>query len=163
MGNMSGLELPDTIKMVITDFDGVVTDNCVYISDDGIISRKINFKDVVGFYLLKRNGIDIAIISGEKNSAIETIAKNLEIKEVYQNIREKLPVLKEIIAKKNLSQDEYLYIGDDINDLECLNYAKYAVTVPNSTDKVKAVENIQITKYSGGTGAFREVADCLTN
>ncbi len=160
---MSGLKLPDTIKMVITDFDGVVTDNCVYISDDGIISRKINFKDVVGFYLLKRNGIDVAIISGEKNSAIETIAKNLEIKEVYQNIREKLPVLKEIIAKKNLSQDEYLYIGDDINDLECLNYAKYRVTVPNSTDKVKAVEDIQITEYSGGTGAFREVADCLTN
>jgi len=160
---MSGLKLPDTIKMVITDFDGVVTDNCVYISDDGIISRKINFKDVVGFYLLKRNGIDVAIISGEKNSAIETIAKNLEIKEVYQNIREKLPVLKEIIERKNLSQEEYLYIGDDINDLECLNYAKYRVTVPNSTDKVKAVENIQITEYSGGTGAFREVADCLTN
>lgn len=160
---MSGLKLPNTIKMVITDFDGVVTDNCVYISDDGIISRKINFKDVVGFYLLKRNGIDVAIISGEKNSAIETIAKNLDIKEVYQNIRDKLPVLKEILSKKNLSQEEYLYIGDDINDLECLNYAKYRVTVPNSTDKVKATEHIQITQNSGGAGAFREVADCLTN
>jgi len=163
MGNMSGLELPNTIKMVITDFDGVVTDNCVYISDDGIMSRKINFKDVVGFYLLKRNNIDIAIISGEKNSAIETIAKNLEIKEVYQSIRDKLPILKEIIAKKNLSQEEYLYIGDDINDIECLNYAKYAITVPNSTDKVKAIKNIQITTHSGGTGALREVADCLIN
>ena len=163
MGQMSGLKLPDTIKMVITDFDGVVTDNCVYISDDGIMSRKINFKDVVGFYLLKRNNIDIAIISGEKNAAIETIAKNLKIKEVYQNIREKLPVLKEIIERKNLSQEEYLYIGDDINDLECLNYAKYRVTVPNSTEKVKAVEDIQITEYSGGTGAFREVADCLVD
>lgn len=163
MGNMGGLKLPKTIKMVITDFDGVVTDNCVYISDDGIMSRKINFKDVVGFYLLKRNNIDIAIISGEKNAAIETIVKNLEIKEVHQSIRNKLPVLKEIIAKKNLSQEEYLYIGDDINDIECLNYAKYAVTVPNSTDKVKAIENIQITEHSGGTGAIREVADCLTN
>ena len=160
---MSGLKLPDTIKMVITDFDGVVTDNCVYISDDGIMSRKINFKDVVGFYLLKRNNIDIAIISGEKNAAIETIAKNLEIREVYQNIRNKLPVLKEIVAKKNLTQEEYLYIGDDINDIECLNYAKYALTVPNSTEKVKAVENIQITVHSGGTGAIREVADCLVN
>lgn len=160
---MSELKLPDTIKMVITDFDGVVTDNCVYISDDGIMSRKINFKDVVGFYLLKRNNIDIAIISGEKNAAIETIAKNLEIREVYQNIRNKLPVLKEIVAKKNLTQEEYLYIGDDINDIECLNYAKYALTVPNSTEKVKAVENIQITVHSGGTGAIREVADCLVN
>ena len=46
---MTELSLPNTIKMVITDFDGIVTDNCVYISDDGILSRKINFKDVVGF------------------------------------------------------------------------------------------------------------------
>lgn len=163
MGNMSKLKLPDTIKMVITDFDGVVTDNCVYISDDGIMSRKINFKDVVGFYLLKKNGIDVAIISGEKNSAIETIAKNLDIKEVHQRIRDKLPVMKEIILKNNLSQEQYLYIGDDINDLECLNYAKYKITVPNSSEKIKAVGEIQITENFGGNGAFREVADCLTN
>ena len=160
---MSELKLPATIKMVITDFDGVVTDNCVYISDDGIMSRKINFKDVVGFYLLKKNGIDVAIISGEKNSAIETIAKNLDIKEVQQRIRDKLPVMKEIILKNNLSQEQYLYIGDDINDLECLNYAKYKITVPNSTEKIKAVGGIQITENFGGNGAFREVADCLTN
>ena len=149
--------------MVITDFDGVITDNCVYISDDGIMSRKINFKDVVGFYMLKRNGIDIAIISGEKNAAIETIAKNLEIKEVYQRIRDKLPILKDILKRKNLSQDEYLYIGDEINDIDCLNYAKYRITVPNATDKVKAIENIQMTETCGGNGALREVADCLVN
>ncbi|MBP3846443.1 HAD hydrolase family protein [bacterium] len=160
---MSNLKLPNTIKMVITDFDGVITDNCVYISDDGVMSRKINFKDVVGFYMLKRNGIDIAIISGEKNAAIETIAKNLEIKEVYQSIRDKLPILKDILSRKNLSQDEYLYIGDEINDIECLNYSKYRITVPNATDKVKAITNIQMTQVCGGNGAFREVADCLTN
>lgn len=160
---MSNLKLPNTIKMVITDFDGVITDNCVYISDDGIMSRKINFKDVVGFYMLKRNGIDIAIISGEKNAAIETIAKNLEIKEVYQRIRDKLPILKDILNRKKLSQDEYLYIGDEINDIECLNYAKYRITVPNATDKVKAIENIQMTETCGGNGALREVADCLVN
>ena len=87
---------------------------------------------------------------------------NLSYVERYEN---SISVKKEFLKTnwKNLSQEEYLYIGDDINDLECLNYAKYRVTVPNSTDKVKAVENIQITEYSGGTGAFREVADCLTN
>lgn len=160
---MSKLNLPKTIKMIITDFDGVITDNCVYISDDGILSRKINFKDIVGFYVLKRNGIETGIISGEQNAAIETIAKNLEIREVYQKVREKLPILKEIIKKKNLSQEEYLYIGDDINDLECLNYAKYRITVPNAVNQVKNVDNIQITENNGGMGAFREVADCLIN
>ena len=53
--------------------------------------------------------------------------------------------------------------SDDINDLECLNYAKYKITVPNSTEKIKAVGEIQITENFGGNGAFREVADCLTN
>lgn len=160
---MTELKLPKTIKMVFTDFDGVITDNCVYISDDGILSRKINFKDVVGFYLLKKNNIDVAIISGERNAAIETIAKNLDIKEVHQRVRDKLPVLKSIISKNNLSPEEYLYIGDDINDIECLNYSKYRITVPNATDKVKAIENIQTTANAGGMGAFREVADCLVD
>jgi len=160
---MPGLNLPNTIKMVITDFDGIVTDNCVYIGDDGIMTRKLNFKDIIGFYKLKRNGIDVAIISGEKNSAIETIAKNCELTEIHQRIRVKIDVLKNIIAKYNLSQDEYLYIGDDYNDIECLEYAKYKITVPEAIKKVKEIENIMITEYNGGNGAFREVADCLTD
>ncbi len=161
--NQSKLNLPQSIKMVITDFDGVVTDNCVYISDDGQMSRKLNFKDIVGFFNLKKNGYNIAIISGERNSAIETIAKNCDIHEVHQRIRVKIDVLKQIVDKYNLSQDEYLYIGDDVNDIDCLNYAKYRITVPNATDRVKDVEGIQITANYGGDGAFREVADCLTN
>jgi 3-deoxy-D-manno-octulosonate 8-phosphate phosphatase KdsC-like HAD superfamily phosphatase len=65
------LNLPNTIKMVITDFDGIVTDNCVYINDDFSMSRKLNFKDVMAFSILKKNGFKIGIISGEKNSSIE--------------------------------------------------------------------------------------------
>ncbi len=158
---MSGIKLPNTIKMVITDFDGVVTDNCVYINEDFTMSRKLNFKDVMGFSILKKNGYDIAIISGEANSAIETMAKKFNIVEIHQNIRKKIDVLKSIIEKYNLSQEEYLYIGDDINDIECLEYAKYKITVPHSVDKVKNVKDIQITESDAGNGAFREVVDCL--
>ena len=69
--------------MVVTDFDGVITDNCVYINEDFSMSRKLNFKDIMGFFLLKRNGIDISIISGEKNSAIETMAQKFQITSKY--------------------------------------------------------------------------------
>lgn len=158
---MAKLELPKSIKMVVTDFDGVVTDNCVYINEDFSMSRKLNFKDVMGFYILKRNGYDIAIISGEGNSAIQTMAQKFGIEEIHQNIRVKIDVLKSILEKYNLAQDDYVYIGDDINDLECLNYAKYKITVPNAVEKVKAVDGIQITESLAGDGAFREVADCL--
>lgn len=147
--------------MVITDFDGVITDNCVYINEDFSMSRKLNFKDIMGFFLLKRNGIDISIISGEKNSAIETMAQKFQITEIHQNIRIKIDVLKDILKKYNLTQEEYVYIGDDVNDLECLNFAKYKITVPHAVEKVKKVDKIQITQSKAGNGAFREVADCL--
>lgn len=155
------LKLPDTIKMVITDFDGVVTDNCVYISDNGDMSRKLNFKDVMGFSILKKSGYEIAVISGEKNHAIEILAKKFDIKEVHTNIRKKIEVLKNIVEKYSYSQEEYLYIGDDINDLESLEFAKYRITVPHAPYALKNLDEIQITSYDGGDGAFREVADCL--
>ncbi len=158
---MGKLKLPKTIKMVITDFDGVVTDNCVYISDDFSMSRRLNFKDIMAFSLLKKNNYMIGIISGEKNAAIETLAQKFKVDEVHQNIRIKIDVLKGIIEKYNLSQEEYLYIGDDVNDVACLEFAKYKITVPHAVEKVKSVKDIQVTESTAGNGAFREVADCL--
>ena len=158
---MGKLQLPNTIKMVVTDFDGVLTDNCVYINEDFTMSRKLNFKDIMGVHLLRKNDFQIAIISGEKNSAIETLAKKFKIEEIHQDIRIKIDVLKSLIEKYSLSQEEYVYIGDDVNDLECLNFAKYKITVPHAVEKLKSAEGIQITENNGGDGAFREVADCL--
>lgn len=158
---MGKLQLPNTIKMVVTDFDGILTDNCVYINEDFTMSRKLNFKDIMGVHLLRKNDFQIAIISGEKNSAIETLAKKFKIEEIHQDIRIKIDVLKSLIEKYSLSQEEYVYIGDDVNDLECLNFAKYKITVPHAVEKLKSAEGIQITENNGGDGAFREVADCL--
>lgn len=158
---MSGLKLPNTIKMVITDFDGVVTDNCVYINEDFTTTRKLNFKDIMGFSILKKNNYEIAIISGEANSAIQLLAEKFDIKEIHQKIRIKIDVLKQIIEKYNLSPEEFLYIGDDINDVECLKFAKYKITVPHAVTKVKEIKDIQITENDAGNGAFREVVDCL--
>lgn len=155
------LNIPKTIKMIITDFDGVITDNCVYINEDFSMSRKLNFKDIMAFSILKKNRIMIGIISGEQNSSIEVIAKKFKVEEVHQNIRIKIDVLKNIISKYNLSPEEFVYIGDDINDMDCLKFAKYKITVPHAVSKVKEIEGIQITNSDGGNGAFREVVDCL--
>lgn len=155
------LKFPKTIKMVITDFDGIVTDNCVYIAANGDMSRKLNFKDVMAFSLLRKNGYKIGIISGEANSAIEILAKKFQIEEVHQGIRQKLEVLNAIIGKYNLNEDEYVYIGDDVNDYDSLCKAKYAVTVPTAVKKVREIEGIQITDTKSGDGAFREVVDAI--
>ena len=149
--------------MVITDFDGIVTDNCVYIDENGVMSRKLNFKDIMAFSILKKNGFKVGIISGETNSAIQLLSQKFDIEEIHQGIRNKLEVLKSIIDKYELSEEEYIYIGDDVNDYESLNYAKYAVTVPNAVDKILNLKDIQITTNCGGEGAFREVVDSVIN
>ena len=155
------LNIPKTIKFVITDFDGIITDNCVYVDSKGEMSRKINFKDIMAFSILKKNGYKIGIISGEANSAIELLKEKFDIEEIHQKIRTKIDVLKSIVVKYNLTQDEYIYIGDDVNDIESLKFSKYAFTVPEAVKKVKEIENIQITSANGGNGAFREIVDCL--
>lgn len=149
--------------MVITDFDGIITDNCVYIDSKGEMTRKLNFKDVMAFSILKKKDYKIAIISGEGNSAIKVLDEKFNLDEVYENIRIKIDVLKSIIDKYNLKSDEYLYIGDDINDIEALEFAQYKITVPDAVKRVKDIPNIQQTTQRGGDGAFREVVDCLTN
>lgn len=161
---MYDLKLPKTIKFVISDFDGIMTDNCIYINEDLKISRKLNFKDIMAVSLLRKAGIKVGFISGEKNPVIDLLAEKFEnVTENHQNIRVKIDVLKSIIKKNNLKTDEFLYIGDDINDIDCLNFASIKITVPNSTPAVKNVEGIQITTEKGGSGAFREVVDCLLN
>ena len=142
-------------------FDGIVTDNCVYIGANGEMSRKLNFKDVMGFSILRKNGYRMGIISGEKNSAIEIISKKFNVEEVHQGIRVKIDVIKSIVERYNLSEEEFVYIGDDINDYDSLTYAKYRVTVPDAVDKIKNIKDIQITAARGGEGAFREVVDAL--
>ena len=155
------IKLPDTIKVVITDFDGSVTDNCVYIDAKGEMTRKLNFKDVMAFSILRKKGYHIGIISGEKNSAIEILAKKFNIEEVHQGIRIKIDILKSIVERYNLKEDEFVYIGDDINDLDSLEYAKYPITVPDAVISVKNIKGIQITSTKGGEGAFREIVDAV--
>lgn len=158
---MSKLKFSENIKMVVTDFDGVITNNCVYVDEKGNMSRRLNFRDIMAFSLLKKNGYIIAIISGEKNSSIDLIKEKFEIEDVHCNIRIKKTVLENLLNKYGLKKDEYIYIGDDVNDKECLEMTKYKVTVNNAHKSILKIKNIQITKNNGGEGAFREIADCL--
>lgn len=155
------VSVPKSIKFVITDFDGIITDNCVYIDSKGDFSRKINFKDIMAFSILKKSGYKVGIISGEKNAAIDKISDTFKIDEVFQNIRTKIDVLKQIVTKYKLNEDEFIYIGDDINDYDSLIFTKHAYTVPNAVDKIKSINGIHITESRGGDGAFREIVDCL--
>ena len=149
--------------MIVSDFDGIFTDNSVIINADKTISRKVSFKDIMGVSLLVKNGYKVGFISGEKNPIIEMIAEKFNLTEIHMDIRDKLTVLKEIMSRNSLNIDEILYIGDDVNDKLCLEFVKTKITVPNENKKIKEIEDIQITEACGGDGAFREVVDCILN
>ena len=156
------LNINKNIKLIATDFDGVLTDGHVYyssVSDEEI--KKISFKDIMGISLAIKNNYKIAIISGEKNYIIDRLARKFNIEEVHQGIKDKLSVLKNISEKHFISFSEICYIGDDINDISALEKAGVAVTVPDANYKVKKVPGILITKANSGNGAFREVIDSL--
>lgn len=155
------LNLSSKIKLIVSDFDGIFTDNSIYIFDDGKAAKRINYKDIMGVSVAIKNGIDVAILSGSQGAAINYLEKTFELAGAFQGIRNKLPVLKELMEKYNLKPEEVLYIGDDINDVECLCHAGYCVTVSDANKKVLAVENIQITQALAGSGAFREVVDLI--
>ena len=160
---MSELKIPKTIKMIVSDFDGVMTDGGIYIDEELKMSRKLHYKDLMALSILRKNDIGLIFISGEKNPIMDLLAERFNLKEVHHDIRIKIDVLKSVIEKYGLKQGEFLYIGDDINDIDCLNFSDVKITVPNSSVAVKKVEGIQITNESGGSGAFREVVDCLFN
>jgi len=156
------LRLNNKIKLIATDFDGVLTDGYVFyssVSDEEL--KRISFKDIMGISLALKNNYKVAIISGDKNKIIDKLANKFALEDVHQGIKDKLSVLKSIADKYQLSQDEVCFIGDDINDIEALEWAGTAVTVPEANYKVHKVPNVITTATNAGNGVFREVIDLL--
>lgn len=156
-----GFKFGKNVKILVADFDGVFTDGGAYIDEQGNISKKINFADIMGLYHFLKNGYKFAIISGEESSAVHYLVNKLKLEDVYQGVRDKSAVMKEIMDKYSFKADEIIYAGDDINDIAPMNMVKYAVAPKNANYKVKKVKNIQVSKLAGGSGFIREITDSI--
>lgn len=149
------------IKLFVSDFDGIFTDGKLTVYSDGKTSKIIDYKDIMAVSIILKKGITFAIISGEKSEAIDILKGKFPQIEAFQNERNKIKILSDLMNKYNVSRENIIYMGDDINDIECLKIAGHSITVPNAHEKVKQLENIKITKNNGGNGAVREVADAI--
>ena len=149
------------IQLIISDFDGIFTDGKIEIFSDGKTSKKLDYKDIMGIAIVIKKGIKFVILSGEKSVAIDILKEKFPTIDTFQNERNKINVLKKLIEENNILPENVIYIGDDINDIECLNYVGYPMTVKDSHSTVKEIKNIHITKNNGGCGAFREIVDLL--
>jgi YrbI family 3-deoxy-D-manno-octulosonate 8-phosphate phosphatase len=151
-------QMPE-IKALIMDFDGVFTDDLVHVDQNGIESVSCSRSDGMGLELLRKSGYQLIVISKEKNPVVRARCEKLGI-ECYHGIEDKLTLLKKLLNEKGLNKDEIAYIGNDINDLECLKYAGYAVVPSDANSKVKPYAHLILNK-KGGQGALRELAEII--
>ena len=107
------------IKFLVLDVDGCLSDGKIIYTNSGDEIKSFNVKDGLAIKSWQEMGFDIAIITGRKSKIVEYRAKELNIKYFYQNVKDKLSKLKEIINDLNLKLDEVGAIGDDLNDLKC--------------------------------------------
>lgn len=149
----------ETIKLVVFDFDGVFTDNCVYVMQDGSEAVSCWRSDGLGLSKLKKLGLPIWVVSTEKNPVVSKRCIKLQI-ECMQGCEDKLSALNELIDRYQCSIDDVLYVGNDINDSECLRSVGLPVVVADAHPDV-----LGFAKYTtlnpGGRGAVREVCDMI--
>ena len=147
------------IKAVVFDFDGVFTDNRVIVSTTGEEFVICDRGDGMGTNLLADAGIKMLILSKEKNAVVTSRGKKLNI-EVIQGCDDKLPELKKWLKKNDIDAQQSAYIGNDINDLECLSHVGVSV-IPADAHPSEIDVATWILQHNGGRGAIREFADVL--
>ena len=149
------------IKLLLTDVDGVLTDNGVYYSESGEVMKRFSIRDGMGVERLRKlAGIDTGIITGETSPSVARRAEKLNIRELHLGIRNKLDRVSEIMERLQLQWEEMAYIGDDVNDLEVMEKVGIAACPADAMPQVSAIVHYHCGN-KGGYGAFREFAEWL--
>lgn len=147
------------IKLLILDFDGVLTDNRVLVNQDGIESVWCNRGDGWGIARLKEKNLEILVLSTETNQVVRARCQKLGI-DCIHGCDDKLAALKQIVAERSLSLEQVAYVGNDVNDLICMSHVGIPIAVADAVPKIKNISRI-ITTNRGGYGAVREVCDLI--
>lgn len=151
---------PSKVSLVVMDFDGVLTDNLVYIDENGLEKVASSRGDSMGIRLVREAlPIKFMVISTEINPVVTTRCNKLKL-EVFQGINDKAAVLRNVLRDLNIPAEEVVFIGNDVNDLECLELARYAVVPADAEPEIRRMADMVLTR-KGGRGAVREFCDTL--
>ncbi len=152
---------PKKVSLVVFDFDGVMTDDRVWVNQEGVESVVANRGDGMGIEMLLKAGFKALIISTEKNPVVAARAKKIGLP-YFHGVGNKPEILKTYLEQENISSEETVYVGNDVNDLPCFPLVAYAVVVADAHPDVCRKADYILTKR-GGYGAVREVCDILIN
>lgn len=149
----------ERIRLLVLDFDGVMTDNRVWVHQDGTESVACHRGDGLGIGRLRKRGLEILVISTETNPVVAARCRKLGLESI-QGCDDKLTALQRVALDRDLEPGRIAYVGNDLNDLECLGWVGTPIAVADALPEVLKVARL-ITQNRGGHGAVREVTDWL--
>ncbi|MEO8097276.1 MAG: acylneuraminate cytidylyltransferase [Acidobacteriota bacterium] len=146
-----------SLRLLVLDCDGVLTDNRVLVSDDGKESVSFSRADGYGISMLLEAGIEVAVLSKETNPVVSTRCRKLKIP-CIQGVDDKLPQLIDMASQRGLKATQIAYAGNDLNDLDCMRWAGLSIAVADAVPEVVQAAAI-VTRRNGGQHAVREICD----
>ena len=149
------------VKLIIYDFDGVMTDNKVYVDQNGKETVQVNRADGLGVSEIKKLGIEQIIISTEKNPVVSVRANKLGIN-CLQGIENKKEALINYCQRNDYELQYVAYVGNDINDMEAMEIAGSTFCPSDAHESIKNTSDY-VLDTKGGDGVVRELLDLLTN
>ncbi len=153
--------MPNKIDLIICDFDGVITDNRVWVDQDGTEMVAAFRSDSMRIKEVQAAGIEVMILSSEPNRVVEARAKKMGVEAIHGvAIHDKGRVMREVLEQKNVRAENVVYIGNDLNDLPCFEVAGWAVAVADAYPEVLRAADFVLSK-AGGHGALRELCDLI--
>jgi N-acylneuraminate cytidylyltransferase len=143
-------------KIIITDFDGCLTDDRVWLNQDGEEFVAANRKDGLAVKRLKTLGVEVIIASTETNKVVLARGNKMGV-EVLQGLADKAEAIEQYLKQKNLSWNDVWYIGNDVNDLGAIERADLSLCPADAVKKVRKTVDI-VLKTNGGRGILSEIA-----
>jgi N-acylneuraminate cytidylyltransferase len=148
-----------SIKLLVLDFDGVMTDNLVHVDEKGVETVRCSRADGMGIAELQRQGIEVIVLSTERNPVVAARCRKLNIPHV-QGLNDKLEALRHAASELGLGPHQVAYVGNDRNDLECMRWVGLPIAVADAVNDVREAARLVVSR-SGGQGAVREVCDLI--
>ncbi len=149
-----------SIKLIVLDVDGTMTDSRITYSETGDEIKSFNVKDGLAIASWRKLGRQVAIITGRKSDIVARRAKELRIEYFYQGVENKREVLEALLEKLDISMEHVAAIGDDLNDLPMLKAAGISFVPRDASSYVDKIADVILTK-KGGDGAVREMIEYL--
>jgi len=144
-----------SLKLIVSDIDGVWTDGGMYYNNDGVESKKFSTSDGVGVLLARAAGIEIMIVSGENVQCVKNRMKKLKISNYHLGVKDKVKLLETYAKKQNISFSEIAFIGDEINDYNLLKKVGFSGCPSDAPFYTREIVDVNVNA-KGGHGAFRD-------